>query len=479
MGRLIPERSTSFDAIEAALNPGGSGKSSEPAVTGITAGTTRTQAGAFALAAGINRVDTSTAPAVGSLLGDGVILPAAATGLSVTLINNTNNPIQVYGNGTDTLNAVSGATGLAVPANCFEIIKAAAPGGWNFDAGVGFAGALSTLLAAGGLTATGSNQAGALALPADLNRISTAPAGTGVRLPPAVPGLDVFILNHGANSLQVYGAGTDTIDDIATATGVTQMTNSVVLFTCYEIGKFYSNGLASGFSPTGLQTLQFADPITAAGTTQATATPLNALLNNIATVGAGTGVNLPQSASGLQILVMNNGLNPLQVYPLQGAADTINGVAAGNGVQQQTGTAATYNCTTTGVWTVAALSPVNSAYRTRADTAGFTATGANIAGGQALTALDLTGTLVGGAALTLPAVAALVLAMHSPAVGQSYMLRVINRSAGPFNWTVTTNTGWTLNGSMAVAQNTWRDFVITLNSLTAATAQTVGTGTAP
>jgi predicted RecA/RadA family phage recombinase len=451
----------------------------EVSATGITAGTTRTQGGATALAKGLNRIDTSTAPAVGTLLGDGVALPVAAPGASVTIVNNTLNPVQVYGNGADTVNGVAGATGVAIPGPCFEIFKAAAAGGWNYDAGVGYSGQLSTLLTAAGCTALSGGQAGALLLPADLNRITTVAAGNGVKLPPAVPGLDIYVLNHGANALQVYGSGTDTIDDIATATGVTQMVNSVAIFTCYEVGKWYSANLGAGFSPTGLPTVAFQDAIAAAGSSQATATQLTAMVNTIATVAPGTGVNLPQSAPGMQITIQNNGANPVLVYPLQGSADTINGIMAANGVQQHAGSIATYNCTIAGAWKVAASSPVNSAYSTAANTVGFTATGVQISGGLADSYLDLTGALGAGAALTLPTVAQLVQAMHSPTIGQSYMLRIINRSSGNFAWTVTTNTGWTLNGLMTVAQNTWREFIVTLTSLTTATLQTVGIGTAP
>ena len=67
--------------------------------------------------------------------------------------------------------------------------------------------------------------------------------------------------------------------------------------------------------------------------------------------------------------------------------------------------------------------------------------------------------------------------MWEPKIGSTYRLRVINRSSGNFAWTMTTNTGWTLTGTMTIAQNTWRDFVVTLTSLTAATLQAVGVGT--
>lgn len=57
---------------------------------------------------------------------------------------------------------------------------------------------------AGGLTATGSNQAAALQLAAGINRISTAAASTGVKLPTGSVGLVCHIIHRGANNLSVY-----------------------------------------------------------------------------------------------------------------------------------------------------------------------------------------------------------------------------------------------------------------------------------
>lgn len=95
--------------------------------------------------------------------------------------------------------------------------------------------------------------------------------------------------------------------------------------------------------------------------------------------------------------------------------------------------------------------------------------------------INMTGTLGAGAALTLPSAPNFV--PHLPrgfVLGATYKLRVINSGAGAFAWTVTTNSGWTLNGTMTVAQGTFRDFVVTLGGTLAAptaTLQTTGVGT--
>src|SRR5437899_4638723 len=76
----------------------------------------------------------------------------------------------------------------------------------------------------------GGGQASALKLNYRNARIATvATTGDSVALPPAVtPGLSLLLINAGANSMQVFGdnAAADTINGVATATGVAQMSNA-------------------------------------------------------------------------------------------------------------------------------------------------------------------------------------------------------------------------------------------------------------
>jgi len=78
--------------------------------------------------------------------------------------------------------------------------------------------------------------------------------------------------------------------------------------------------------------------ISAAGTTQGTATALVNAVNFVGTTAAGTGVVLPSAASfGDSVLVFNGGANPLKVYPNTGTS--INGLATNAGVTIGTNTA--------------------------------------------------------------------------------------------------------------------------------------------
>lgn len=59
--------------------------------------------------------------------------------------------------------------------------------------------------------------------------------GDSVKLPLGYPGLEVKILNAGAATLQVFGSGNDTINAIATGTGVSQATLLSAVYTCYDV----------------------------------------------------------------------------------------------------------------------------------------------------------------------------------------------------------------------------------------------------
>lgn len=73
------------------------------------------------------------------------------------------------------------------------------------------------------LTAAGTTRADALQLAKQINNVTTAAAGTGVILPASASagiGAIIVVFNAGANAMQVYGAGSDTIDGVAGSTGV-------------------------------------------------------------------------------------------------------------------------------------------------------------------------------------------------------------------------------------------------------------------
>ena len=205
----------------------------------------------------------------------------------------------------------------------------------------------------------GGGQTNAQQLYSEVNRITTvATSGDSVMLPPAVvnqgvtnqAGLTVLLINHGANPMQVFGSGTDTINDVAAATGVSQMKGSMTFFTCTSPGKWYTQGLGEGYAGS-FATFSTKDNIIAhAGGGQGSATPLTAMTNRVTVVAtAFDSVILPASVSGMQIAVINAAAsNSMNVFPAIG--DQINTLGVNVAFNQFAGKTAEFYCVTAGQW---------------------------------------------------------------------------------------------------------------------------------
>lgn len=197
----------------------------------------------------------------------------------------------------------------------------------------------------------GQANAFALSLTAEVMRVTTvATQGDSVLLPPAINGLDIYLINHGANDMQVFGTGTDTIDDLASATGVAQMPGSLVLYSCTTNGSWYSNGLGTGFAGQ-YPTVSYQDGLTAhAGGGQGSALPLTHVINRITTVAtAADSVVLPVSKPGMQITVVNAAAaNAANVFPASG--EQIEALGANTAFSLAAGKTATFWCVGAGQW---------------------------------------------------------------------------------------------------------------------------------
>jgi hypothetical protein len=199
----------------------------------------------------------------------------------------------------------------------------------------------------------GGGQAQATQLNSQTSRIITvATAGDSVMLPPSAPGLELIVINHGANSMQVYGNGTDTIDDQSASAGVSQMANSMVIFTCVTAGNWYTEGLSSGYAKSlGLQTFSYATIAANTTVTQAAGTPITAMLVNMTSTAAGA-ATLPASAAGLELTVHNISGFTVTVFPNAGGTgtETINALSANAGIALLTNTSTVFTCNTVGQW---------------------------------------------------------------------------------------------------------------------------------
>ena len=212
-------------------------------------------------------------------------------------------------------------------------------------------------------------QAGATQLSSEVNRITTnATAGNGVALPAATAaGLTILVINYTANALQVYGNNTnaDTINGIATGTGVSQMPYSAVLYISSATGKWFTEGLGNGFTTSGAYvTSSFADSITAyASGGQSSAVALTAMMNRVTTAAnQGASVKLPASQAGMQITVDNRSANAIQVFGA--GTDTINSIVSSTGISQAVSQVATYFCFTAGNWEVQFSQPTQPSFVT-------------------------------------------------------------------------------------------------------------------
>lgn len=84
----------------------------------------------------------------------------------------------------------------------------------------------------------GGGQASATPLTGQFNSVDTvATLADSVALPAATyVGQEVEVVNNSATSMQVFGAGTDTINGVATATGVAQAAGKMAVYKAATIG---------------------------------------------------------------------------------------------------------------------------------------------------------------------------------------------------------------------------------------------------
>lgn len=105
--------------------------------------------------------------------------------------------------------------------------------------------------------------------------------------------------------------------------------------------------------------------------------------------------------------------------------------------------------------------------------------------GADINTINLTAPLSAAGTVTTPSAAAIVAAINAVPgatayVGQTFIVKIANiPSSGGAVWTLAAGAGVTLSGTLTINQNTYREFLVTLTSLTAVTVQATGiTGTA-
>ena len=91
-----------------------------------------------------------------------------------------------------------------------------------------------------GVAAAGTTQANATGLTADFNEVTGADATKGVRLPPEVAGLEIFVSNQVAAILKVYPASGGKIDAAATDAAFSQTANKNCVYRAVSATQWYA-----------------------------------------------------------------------------------------------------------------------------------------------------------------------------------------------------------------------------------------------
>ena len=124
------------------------------------------------------------------------------------------------------------ATGAILSALSRIPVDTGLPNGANPQSGGMIPGTLPAPPAQLGLTALAAGtKADATPLGYGVNTITTvAGAADSVLLPPAFPGAVAVVINTVATAIQVFGSGTDTIDGVATGTGIDQAASARAIY---------------------------------------------------------------------------------------------------------------------------------------------------------------------------------------------------------------------------------------------------------
>lgn len=193
------------------------------------------QATATQLTAEISRVSSGTG---------GIILPPAGAGLDVYVINTSGSPIQVYGNGSDTIDGNVAAVGVQQMNGSMTLYAATASGAYYSNGiGTGYAGQYPTVSYVNGLTAkAGGGQSGATACTAVLNRFTTvATAADSGILMASAPGMQVTVTNAAAtNSMNLFPATGEQINALGANAAFALAAGKTATLSCTVAGQWHA-----------------------------------------------------------------------------------------------------------------------------------------------------------------------------------------------------------------------------------------------
>lgn len=172
---------------------------------------------------------------------DSAVLPVAKAGAVYLVSNNGAHALQMFGNGTDTIDGTAGATGISMPAGQDLIFVCCALGQWD-SYGAGDVGEFTSVILAGSTSGTATLLAKAIAG----TTTSTLPAVTGTLA--STSGTDLFI-----NDIYVT-SGAQTANANVVPAQVPGLSGAVVVGT-YRFRAYLPSAVASGTGGIAYQSL--------------------------------------------------------------------------------------------------------------------------------------------------------------------------------------------------------------------------------
>lgn len=149
--------------------------------------------------------------------GDSSVLPVAKAGSIYFVSNNGANAMQVFGNGSDTIDGIAGATGISMPAGQDLIFVCVLAGQWD-GYGASDVGVFTTIVLNGATSGTTTLQASAI-------------AGTTTQTLPAVTGTIASTTGTNLYIADIYRGTALTITNSITPTQIPGLTATVVVGT--------------------------------------------------------------------------------------------------------------------------------------------------------------------------------------------------------------------------------------------------------
>jgi hypothetical protein len=180
------------------------------------------KASATALSRSVNRITTC------ATAGDSVLLPKAIAGSLLILINQGAQAAAFYGNGNDTVDGLAAASASYVAKGDSVWLACVTAGVWQT---VSTRGVIKTPQT---LAATGATQGNAAQITAQLVFVTITASTEGVKLPSAVPGMEVTVCADTAKGVKVYPATNAKIGSAATNVAVALAANKTAKYYAFS-----------------------------------------------------------------------------------------------------------------------------------------------------------------------------------------------------------------------------------------------------